>query len=59
MATNRPQGDLVGWRIDLKHFWSGKTIGISSLDKKNPILPMPAVGFKPTTFQSLNGGCHT
>ena len=34
MGTNLPQGDLVGWRIDWKHIQSGKTIGISSLDKK-------------------------
>ena len=33
MATNRPQGDLVVWRINMKHFQ--KTIEISSLDKKN------------------------
>ena len=40
MATNRPQGDLVGWRINTTHVWLGKTIEISSLDKKNPILLM-------------------
>ena len=34
MATNWPRGDLVGWRINTKHFRSGKTIGISSLDEK-------------------------
>ena len=34
MATNMPQGDLVGWRTDKKHFQLGKTIKISSLDKK-------------------------
>ena len=26
--------NLVGWRINTKHFQSGKTIGISSLDEK-------------------------
>ena len=31
MATNRPQGDLVGWRIDSE---VGKTIDISFLDEK-------------------------
>ena len=56
MATNWTQGDLVGFRIDLKHFWSGKTIGISSLDK-NPFLHIPAEGFEPMmTSQSLSGG---
>ena len=54
MVTNRPQGNLVGWRINKKHFRLGKNIEISSLDKY-PILLMPAVGFEPTTFQSLNG----
>ena len=34
MATNRPEGDLVGGRINTKHFQIGKTIGISFLDKK-------------------------
>ena len=29
-----PQGGLVGWRIDKKNFRRGKTIEISSLDKK-------------------------
>ena len=41
MATNWPRGDLVGWRINQKHFWSGETIGISSLDKKP--YPSPAI----------------
>ena len=35
MATNRPQGDLVGWRINTKHFQLGKIIEISPLDKKH------------------------
>ena len=26
-VTNMPRGDLVGWRIDEKHFRSGKTAG--------------------------------
>ena len=35
MATNRPQGDSVGWIINRKQFWLEKTmIEISSLDKK-------------------------
>ena len=58
MATNWPRGDLVGWRINMKHFRSGKTIGTSSLDE-NPNLLMLAVGFKPTTSQSLSGGDNT
>ena len=33
MATNKPQGDLVGWRTDKKYFPLGKTIGISSTDE--------------------------
>ena len=41
MATNRPQGDLVGWRINTKRFRLKKTIEMSSLDK-NPILLLPA-----------------
>ena len=57
MATNRPQGDLVGWRINVRHFWLGKTIEISSLDKKKPY--PTNVGFEPTTSQSLSGGFHT
>ena len=59
MATKRPQGDLVGWRINMKQFWLGKTIEISSMWIKNPILLMPAVGFEITTSQSLTGGFHT
>ena len=51
---NIPGGALVGCGIDKEHFWSGKTIGISSLDK-NPNLLMPAVGFEPTTSNSLRG----
>ena len=47
-----PQGDLVGWRMNTKHFQLGKTIEISSMDK-NPILLMPTEGFKPRTPQSL------
>ena len=35
MATNRPQGDLVGWRINTKHFRLRKTIEISFQDKKH------------------------
>ena len=35
MATNRPQGDLVGLRITTKHFQQVKTIEISLLDEKN------------------------
>ena len=38
MATDRLQGDLVGWRINMKQFWLGKTIEISFLDGK----PHPA-----------------
>ena len=34
MGTNRPQGDLVGWRINTKQFRPEKTIEISALDKK-------------------------
>ena len=56
MATNRPQGDRIGWRINAIHFRGGKTNEISSLDKKNLTLRMPSVGFKLTTFQSLSGG---
>ena len=55
MATSRPQGDLVGWRVNTKHFQLGKTIEISSLDKKKPIVLMPAVGFELTTSQSFSG----
>ena len=54
-ATNRPQGDLVGWSINMKHFRLGKTIEMSSLDKQKPILLMPVVGFEPTTSMSLSG----
>ena len=57
MATNRPQGDLVGWGINTKHIRSGKTIEISSLD--DPNLLMPAVGFEPTNSQQLSGGDNT
>ena len=35
MATNRPQGDLVGLTTDAKHFQLEKTIEISFLDE-NP-----------------------
>ena len=48
MATICPRGDLVGWIINMKHFRSGKTVGISSLDEKANRL-MPAEGFKPMT----------
>ena len=34
MATNWPQGDLVGWEMEMKHFRIGKTIEISFLDEK-------------------------
>ena len=34
MATNKPQGNRVGWRINTKYFRLGKTIEISSLDEK-------------------------
>ena len=34
MATDRPQGDHVGWRMDNLNFRIGKTIEISSMDKK-------------------------
>ena len=54
MATNRPQGGLVGWRINMKHFQLEKTIEISFLEK-NPILLMSAVRFEPTTSQLLSG----
>ena len=27
-STNWPRGDLVGWRINTKHFRSGKTVGV-------------------------------
>ena len=57
MATNRPQADHSGWRINMKHFWQGKTTEISSLDKK-PTLLMPAVGFKPGTSCQC-GGIYT
>ena len=54
MATNRPQGDFIEWRINMKHFQLVKTIEISSLDKKtlsypswlwglSPKLPSPSV----------------
>ena len=33
MAT---QGDLLRWRINMKHFWLGKNIEIYSLDKTKP-----------------------
>ena len=55
MVTDMPQGDIVEWRINTKHFQQGKTTEISSLDKRKPILLMPAVRFEPTTSQSLNG----
>ena len=32
MVIHDPQHDLVGWKIN--NFWLGKTIEISSLDKK-------------------------
>ena len=35
MATNRPQGDLVGRRKNTKYFRLGKTIEISSVGKKS------------------------
>ena len=47
---------LLGGGKKMKHFWPGKSIGISFLDKKNPILLMPTVGFEPTTSQSPSGG---
>ena len=34
MATNKPQGDLVGWEMEMKHFQIGKTTEISFLDEK-------------------------
>ena len=46
---------MLGGERNTIHFRLGKTIEISSLDKK-PILLMPAVGFEPTTSQSLSGG---
>ena len=49
---------LLGWRINAKHFWLGKTIEISSLDK-NPILLMLAGRFKPTAFHSWNARSAT
>ena len=57
MATNRPQGDLVGWIIN---YWLGKTIKISFLLSwiENPILLMLAKGFDPMTPQSLSNGVH-
>ena len=33
-STNKSQGDLVGWMINTEHFRLGKTIEISSQDKK-------------------------
>ena len=42
---------LLGGESNTEHFRVGKTIVISSLDKL-----VPAVGFKPTTAQSLSGG---
>ena len=30
---NEPKGDIVGWKIDNKHFWVGKIIEISVLDE--------------------------
>ena len=58
MTTNRPRGDLDTWRIDKKHFRSGKPLEVFPWIK-NPNLLMPAVGFEPTTFQSLSGGVNT
>ena len=58
MATNRPQGDLLGWRINTKHFQFGIATDTSSL-YKNPILLMQAVGFEPTSSQPLIGDFHT
>ena len=55
MATKKPHGDLVGWRIDTTHFQLGKTTEISSLDK-HPLCTKPDVGFEPTTSHSLSGG---
>ena len=49
MATNRPQGDLVGWRVNKKHFQLQKKKVKFLPWMKNPILLMLAVGFKPTT----------
>ena len=60
MAINRPQGDLVGWGINYKHFQLGKNdCNFFNFLKKNSVLLMPTVGFEPTTSQSLNGSFHT
>ena len=48
MATKRPQDDLVGWRVNMKHFKLAKTIEIYFVD---PILLKLAVGFEPTASQ--------
>ena len=50
MATNWPRGDLAGWRINTKHFRSGKPLEFLPWMEK-PNLLMPAVGFDPTTSQ--------
>ena len=43
-------GDLVGWRINTKHFSQGKPL--ESLPwMKNPNLLMSADGFEPMTSQ--------
>ena len=51
MATNWPQGDLVGWRINTKHFRQGKPLEFLPW-MKNSNLHMPAVGSEPMTSGS-------
>ena len=59
MATNKPQGNLVGWRINMKHFQRGNPLKfLPWIKKKNcsTHVGCAAVGFEPTTSQSLSGG---
>ena len=66
MATNRPQGDLVGWRINTNHFGFGKPLKFLPWIKKNlsfscwlwdlsPRPPSyPVVAFTPRLAHHLN-----
>ena len=52
MTTNRPQSDLIEWRINKE----GKLLKCHPwIKKKNPVQLMPASEFEPTTSQSLSG----
>ena len=55
MVANVPQDDLVGWKMNKWLIWVEESTGISFIDKKKPILLMPAMRVERMTSNSLSG----